>query len=74
MVAKGTLGSAFTITSGGGRDVIFTRTNTADGNISFTDSNFASSDAFRVTNVVNGQSFLASLVQQSSFTPANVGS
>ncbi len=72
MVAKGTLGTAFTITSGGGRDVIFTRNNTDDGNIVYTDSNFASSDAFRVTNVVSGQSPLTSLVQQSTFTPANV--
>lgn len=74
MVAKGTLGIDFTITSGGGRDVIFTRNNTDDGNIVYTDSNFASSDAFRVTNVVSGQSPLTSLVQQSTFTPANVGS
>lgn len=74
MVAKGTLGTAFTITSGGGRDVIFTRTNSSDGNIGYVDSNFASSDAFRVTNVINGQSPLTSLVQQSTFTPANVGS
>ncbi len=74
MVAKGTLGSAFTITSGGGRDVIFTRTNTNDGNIVYTNSIFDSSDAFRVTNVISGQSFLTSLVQQSEFVPANVGS
>ncbi len=74
MVAKGTLGSAFTITSGGGRNVIFTRTNTNDGNIIFTNSIFDSSDAFRVVNVVSGQSPLTSLVQQSSFIPANVGS
>ncbi len=74
MVAKGTLGSAFTITSNGGREVIFTRTNSNDGNIVFTDSNYASSDAFRVVNVVSGQSPLSSLVQQSEFVPANVGS
>lgn len=74
MVAKGNVGTAFTITSGGGRDVIFTRTDTSDGNIVYTDSNFASSDAFRVTNVISGQSPLISLVQQSTFTPANVGS
>ena len=54
--------------------MIFTRTNSSDGNIGYVDSNFASSDAFRVTNVVSGQSPLASLVQQSIFTPANVGS
>lgn len=80
MVAKwflnenGTSTKAFDITSAGGRDVVFTRTNTNDGNINYTNSIFDSSDAFQVINVVSGQSYRASLVQQAQFVPANVGS
>lgn len=49
----GTTNQAFTITSAGGRDVVFTRTNTNDGNINYTNSIFDSSDAFQVINVVS---------------------